>query len=100
MNTESKPAKPGTYYGERQGKWIWTGTGLPTDQWVETAQPPVEKTGPPEVTPFAKPAVARWMILVMNPVDATYLIDSSSKGNYKHGHYLVMNSNDAFLQIT
>jgi hypothetical protein len=60
-----------------------------------------EEKEPPKPEQYAaKPALQRWHLLVMNSLDATYLIDSTSKTNYKNGHYLVMNSNDAFLKIT
>jgi hypothetical protein len=62
---------------------------------------PGEQTkAPPKPEQYAKPTLQRWHLLVMNPVDVTYLIDSSSKTNYKHGHYLVMNAHDAYLKIT
>jgi hypothetical protein len=62
------------------------------------AQEPAQEAAP---TPLAaKPALQRWHLLVMNPLDVTYLVDSSAKTNYKNGHYLVMNAHDAFLRIS
>jgi hypothetical protein len=44
---------------------------------------------------LTKPVIAKWYLLVMNAYDATYLVDSSGKSNYKNGHYIIMNPADA-----
>jgi hypothetical protein len=48
---ESKPGKPGTYYGElsRGGAWRWEGTGRPEDDWLSVPESKV-------VEPRAAPA--------------------------------------------